>query len=179
MNQKQIRTYIRRHLAFGWWSLLLFLSLGIVLEALHGLKISWYLNVGMETRRLLWRLAHAHGTMLSLVHLAFASTLSQLLLQSVTSHADAPEAKGSVKSKRSDSHARSKKSSASGAAWYPWASRCLVGASVGVPGGFFLGGVVIRGGDPGAAIVVLPIGAALLLVAVFLAALAVSRTPDG
>ena len=33
--------------------------------------------------------------------------------------------------------------------WYHWASRLLTGASVALPGGFFLGGMVIRGGDPG------------------------------
>jgi hypothetical protein len=26
----------QRHLRFGWWTLLLFLTLGLVLEALHG-----------------------------------------------------------------------------------------------------------------------------------------------
>ena len=61
----------RRHLAFGWWSLAVFASLGAVLEALHGWKVDWYLAVGNETRRLLWRLAHAHGTFLALLHLAF------------------------------------------------------------------------------------------------------------
>ena len=60
-----------RHFRIGWWSLLLFLSLGIVMEALHGFKVGWFLDVGMETRRLMWRLAHAHGTLLSLLHIAF------------------------------------------------------------------------------------------------------------
>lgn len=66
---------ITRHLRIGWWSLLIFLSLGVVLEALHGFKIGFYLNVSNETRRLMWTLAHAHGTLLSLVHLAFAATI--------------------------------------------------------------------------------------------------------
>jgi hypothetical protein len=65
----------RRHLRFGWWSLALFLSLGILLETLHGFKVSWYLDVGTETRRLMWTLAHTHGTLLSLIHIAFAGTM--------------------------------------------------------------------------------------------------------
>jgi hypothetical protein len=67
--------YARRHLRFGWWSLLLFLTLGMVLEALHGFKLSWYLHVANETRRLMWTLAHTHGTLLSLVHLLFSVTV--------------------------------------------------------------------------------------------------------
>ena len=54
--------------------LLVFLSLGIVLEVLHGFKVGWYLNVSNSTRRLMLTLAHAHGTLLSLVNIAFAST---------------------------------------------------------------------------------------------------------
>ena len=67
-----------RHLRFGWWTLLLFLTLGLVLETLHGFKVGAYLNVSNETRRLMWTLAHAHGTLLGLVNLAFAFTLSRL-----------------------------------------------------------------------------------------------------
>jgi len=63
-----------RHLRLGWWSLLLFLTLGAVLEGLHGLKAGLYLDVSNESRRLLWTLAHAHGTLLSLVSLAFAGS---------------------------------------------------------------------------------------------------------
>jgi len=66
----------RQHLRFGWWSLLLFLTLGAVLESLHGWKVGWYLDVDNETRRLMWTLAHAHGTLLAVVHLVFAATLS-------------------------------------------------------------------------------------------------------
>jgi hypothetical protein len=66
--------YARRHLTFGWWSLLVFLTLGILLESLHGLKVGWYLSVANESRRLMLTLAHAHGTLLALVHLAFAAT---------------------------------------------------------------------------------------------------------
>ena len=63
------------HLKVGWWSLLAFLTLGICLESLHGFKVGWYLDVGVETRRLMWTLAHAHGTLLSLVHIAFGMTI--------------------------------------------------------------------------------------------------------
>ncbi|MHC5110200.1 MAG: hypothetical protein ACYTHJ_10020 [Planctomycetota bacterium] len=61
-----------RHLRAGWISLLVYLIMGLVLEILHGLKIDWYLNVAHEARRLMWSLAHAHGTLLGLVNLAFA-----------------------------------------------------------------------------------------------------------
>ncbi len=69
------RTYLRLHLQFGWCSLLCFLSLGIMLEALHGFKVGWYLEAAFETRRLMWTLGHAHGTLLSLVNLAFGFTV--------------------------------------------------------------------------------------------------------
>lgn len=65
----------RRHLLFGWWSLLVFLTLGLVLEALHGFKVGAYLNVSNETRRLMWTLAHAHGTLLALMNLGFGLTV--------------------------------------------------------------------------------------------------------
>jgi hypothetical protein len=52
--------------------------LGLSLEVLHGLKLGWYLDVGNETRRLLWRLAHAHGVLLGLVHVAAGLSLAHL-----------------------------------------------------------------------------------------------------
>jgi len=63
-----------RNLRFGWWSLLVFLSLGAALETLHGFKIGWYVDVGNETRRLMFTLAHAHGTLLALVNIAAGLT---------------------------------------------------------------------------------------------------------
>src|SRR5438128_8366345 len=69
---------IRRHLHFGWWTLLIFLTAGLALEALHGFKVEAYLKVSNETRRLMWTLAHAHGTLLGLVNLGFAATASVL-----------------------------------------------------------------------------------------------------
>jgi hypothetical protein len=68
----------RRHLAVGWWGLLVFLTLGAALEALHAFKIGYYLDVGNDARRLTWRLAHAHGTLLSLVNIAFGLSLRRL-----------------------------------------------------------------------------------------------------
>ncbi|MEM9173684.1 MAG: hypothetical protein AAGC67_00475 [Myxococcota bacterium] len=67
-----------RHLTVGWWSLAIFALLGILLEAMHGFKVAWFLDPAFEIRRLLFRLAHAHGTLLSLVHLGFAAALPRL-----------------------------------------------------------------------------------------------------
>ncbi len=130
--------YVRRHLRFGWWSVLAFLTLGIVLESLHGLKVGWYLDVSNSTRRLMWTLAHAHGTLLGLVHVAFGVS-TQLL---------------------PDWNARTR----------DVASICLMTASVLLPCGFLLGGTVIYSGDPGLGIVLVPVGALSLFVAVFLTA---------
>jgi hypothetical protein len=65
-----------RHLRFGWWGLFLFAGLGLVLESLNGLRVDYYINVANDTRRHMFTLAHAHGTLLSLVNLAFAFTVS-------------------------------------------------------------------------------------------------------
>ena len=69
---------VRLHLRFGWTMLLIFIFMGIGLEVLHGFKVSWYLDVGQETRRLMWNLSHAHGTLLSMVNLCFAFTLTRM-----------------------------------------------------------------------------------------------------
>jgi hypothetical protein len=129
----------QRHLRFGWWSLLVFGVLGLVLESLHGFKVRAYLDVTNETRRLMWTLAHAHGTLLGLVHLAFAASLPFLRLET-----------GRLR----------------------LASTSLVGASFLLPGGFFLGGIRFYEGDPGLGIILVPIGAALLLLTAGLAAVA-------
>jgi hypothetical protein len=63
------------HLRFGWWSFFVFAAFGLTLETLHGLKIRTYLDVSNETRRLLWTLAHAHGTLLGLVHVVLGLSL--------------------------------------------------------------------------------------------------------
>lgn len=69
---------MRLHLQLGWWALLAFLSLGLVLEGLHALKLGWYLDAGNETRRLLWTLAHAHGTLLAVLQVVFTVTVRML-----------------------------------------------------------------------------------------------------
>jgi len=130
---------VRRHLRFGWWSLLLFLTLGIVLEALHGFKVGAYLNLSNSTRRLMWTLAHAHGTLLALVQLVFAITVR------VTPNW--PTGQRAL------------------------ASAALRSAAILMPAGFFLGGLTIYGGDPGLGIVLVPVGAVLLFLAVLLTAL--------
>lgn len=129
---------ISLHLRFGWWSLLVFLTLGLVLEGLHGFKAGFYLDVSNEVRRQMWTLAHAHGTLLALVNVAFGVTAN--LLQN----------------------------------WHPrrraFASASLTAASILIPGGFFLGGAVIHTNDPGLGILLVPLGALFLFIAVFLTA---------
>ncbi|TFG95271.1 MAG: hypothetical protein E4H11_05325 [Myxococcales bacterium] len=66
---------VRLHLRVGWWGLLFFLTTGALLEAMHGFKLGFYLDVSNEARRLTWTLAHAHGSLLAILNLVFASTL--------------------------------------------------------------------------------------------------------
>ena len=138
--------YAARHLRFGWWSLLAFLCVGLVLELLHGFKAGFYLDVTNETRRLMWTLAHAHGALLGLVHIAWALCLRAF-----------PDL--------GDGNRRA-------------VSRCLIGASVLLPGGFFAGGVGLYGGDPGLGIAVVPAGAACLAIGVFLVARATATREE-
>lgn len=74
-NNDETIDYSRKHTRFGWWALLVFLTLGFGLEMLHGFKIRAYLDVSNETRRFMWTLAHAHGSLLSLVHVLFGVCL--------------------------------------------------------------------------------------------------------
>ena len=67
--------YSQRHLRIGWWWLLVFSTLGLLLESLHGFKVQAYLDVANETRRLMWRLAHAHGALMGVVHILFGLTV--------------------------------------------------------------------------------------------------------
>lgn len=69
----------KRHLVIGWWCLAVFMSLGIVLECLHALEVMQYLT--NETRQMMWRLAHAHGTLLGLLNIAFAVSVDRFELQ--------------------------------------------------------------------------------------------------
>ena len=133
--------YARRHLRFGWWSLLAFATLGLVLESLHGFKVRAYLDVSNETRRLMWTLAHAHGTLLAVVHIVFGLTVGTF----------------------PDLSARTLRP----------ISTLLVAASILLPGGFFLGGIAFYSGDPGLGVLLVPVGAVLLLTAVFVVAQAV------
>ncbi len=133
----------RLHLRFGWWTLLGFLAFGAVLEAFHALKLPLYLDAENHSRRLMWTLAHAHGALLGLVHIALSSTLERVPAW--------PER----------------------ARWL--ASRSLLSATVLIPGGFFLGGLDIHGGDPGLGVALLPPGAVLLFLSVFLVASAATR----
>jgi hypothetical protein len=57
-------------------------------------------------------------------------------------------------------------------------SATLLAATVLIPGGFFLGGVVFYGGDPGLGVLILPIGAVALLVAAFLLARGAGSMPS-
>jgi hypothetical protein len=129
---------VRRHMRFGWWALLAFATLGLVLESLHGFKVSFYLDVTNETRRLMWTLAHAHGVFLALLNVAFGATLFVGIGLS----------------------GRSRRI----------ASPLLIGASLLLPLGFLMGGVVPFGGDPSPAIVAVPLGGVLLLSALALTA---------
>jgi hypothetical protein len=63
-----------RNLRLGWWLLLGWLALGIVLEVLHGFKLAWYLAPEYDVRRLMFTLAHAHGTLLALINIAAGLT---------------------------------------------------------------------------------------------------------
>ncbi len=136
----------RLHLRVGWWALLGFASLGVVLESLHGFKVGFYLDVSNETRRLLWTLAHVHGALLSLVNVAFALTLTAL--------------PGFGDGRRR------------------LASRCLLAGLLLMPAGFFLGGSFLHDGDPGLGVLLVPPGALLVLVALFLTARAASASGD-
>jgi len=127
--------YAERHIRFGWWSLLLFAALGLALESLNGFKVRWYLDVSNETRRLMWTLAHAHGTLLALVHVVYGLTL-----------------RTAADPRRADQR---------------MVSSALIAASILLPGGFFLAGIAFFSGDPGVGIVLVPLGAVLLLGAVY------------
>lgn len=59
-----------RSIRFGWWLLGVSVTLGIVVEMLHGFKVGWYLDVGNEMRRLMLTLAHTHGTWIAIVNMA-------------------------------------------------------------------------------------------------------------
>ena len=122
-------------LRFGWVMLAVFLTLGLVLEAFHLVKLPFYLDVRL--RRELWTLAHTHGTLFGAVNILFG--LSAL--------------------RRIPNAARR-----------ALASKLLRVGALMVPTGFLLGGVGAAEGDPSLAIVLVPVGALLALVAVVMTA---------
>jgi hypothetical protein len=130
-----------RNLRFGWWALLVFLSLGGALETLHGFKIGWYVDVENDMRRLMFTLAHAHGTALALVNIVAGLTARNV---------DGFELRPSV-------------------------SLSLIWAGILFPVGFFLGGIVTYGGDPGLGIWLVPIAALLLFYSIARIALDLSK----
>jgi hypothetical protein len=62
---------IRKTLRTGWLLLAISLPFGVTLEGLHGFKVQAYL--ASEMRREMWRLAHAHGTLLGMLCLVSAA----------------------------------------------------------------------------------------------------------
>ena len=125
---------IEKALRAGWILLAISLPLGVTLEALHGFKVQVYLQ--SQVRHEMWRLAHAHGTMLGILLLVFAALAERHL---------AAEKLGAI-------------------------SRDLRIGSVLMPLGFFLGGLLNSEGDPSLGILLVPIGALFLLVALVRAA---------
>src|SRR5438045_1906906 len=91
----------------------------------------------------MWTLAHAHGTLLGLVNLGFASTVRVLPAWSESAQR--------------------------------FASASLLGATLLMPSGFFLGGLFIYAGDPGLGILLVPVGGILLFTAVLLTVLALKK----
>lgn len=65
------------HLRWGYGLLLVFMVGGLMLEALHAIKLGFYLDQSL--RRELWVLAHAHGALLAVLNLAYAATAPALL----------------------------------------------------------------------------------------------------
>lgn len=135
------RVLIHRHLSFGWAGLVCFLLFGLVLEGFHAFKSPLYLDVENETRRFLWRLAHAHGALLSILQMGVAYTFTWLSDQGRSDHG---------RSDRAHSEAR-------------FSSLCFLASLVLLPSGFFLAGLGAVAGDPGFGILLVPGGALCLL----------------
>lgn len=70
----EVTDLARRQLRWGFIGLVVFVTLGVLLEAFHAFKWMGYLHVEAESRRLLLRLAHAHGTLLALLQIAVGLT---------------------------------------------------------------------------------------------------------
>ena len=119
----------------GWLLLAVSLPLGVTLEALHGFKVQAY--VSSEMRREMWRLAHAHGTLLGLLCLVFTLLAEKHIPESVR----------------------------------PSIAKLVRWGAVLMPLGFFAGGILNSEGDPSLGILLVPVGAVLLIVALVRSAL--------
>jgi hypothetical protein len=127
---------LTKTLRTGWLLLAVSLPLGVTLEALHGFKVQAY--VSSEMRREMWRLAHAHGTLLGMLCLVFTLLAEKHL---------ADPARASI-------------------------AKLIRWGAVLMPLGFFAGGILNSEGDPSLGILIVPIGAAMLIVALVRCALA-------
>jgi hypothetical protein len=130
---------LTKTLRTGWLLLAVSLPFGVTLEGLHGFKVQAYLASDM--RREMWRLAHAHGTLLGILCLVFTALAERQVAERI---------RASV-------------------------ARQLRWGAVLMPLGFFLGGVLNSEGDPSLGILLVPLGALLLVVA--LVRCAAQRTP--
>lgn len=134
MNVQDPSFYTRLHLKAGWVALSIFLALGILLETLHGLKLPYYLDMNNSARRLMWTLAHSHGTLFAAINILFAFTIPYM------------SEKANIR----------------------WISRFLILGMVGMPLGFFLGGLWLQQEEPGLGVFLVPIFALILLAGVAL-----------
>lgn len=66
----------RTCLVHGWIMVTLFLTMGLVLESFHLVKLPFYVDVHL--RRELWTLAHAHGTLLGAITVLFGLSVARL-----------------------------------------------------------------------------------------------------
>jgi hypothetical protein len=64
-ESSEIQRWVKRALLQGWLSIAFWMSVGLLLEGLLGYKAPAYLQDAQ--RRELFRLAHAHGTLLGLI----------------------------------------------------------------------------------------------------------------
>jgi hypothetical protein len=125
---------LRKTLRTGYWLLAVSLPFGVTLEALHGFKVRAFVESDM--RRELFRLAHAHGTLLGILCLVFAALAERNVAEA---------SRTSI-------------------------ARLICWGAVLMPLGFFLGGILNSEGDPSLGIALVPVGAALLVVALVRAA---------
>ena len=125
----------KRNLRAGWWTLLVFVCLGVLLEIGLGFRGHFYMDVSQQTRRLMWRLSHAHGTLLAMLNILYGLIAA---------------------------HWHS-------AAGQQFGSRALLAAGWLIPSGFFLAGLFAYQSTPGLATLLIPPGAILLAIGIFLA----------